>query len=237
VSGYGALRWRLGDGWEASLQLARGFRDARLSDRYFKGVTGRGEVTGNPDLDPETSRQLDLALRGKAGPLQIAAYGYLYRIRDLIERYRIDEDSFGFRNRNEEEIHGFELEADWLMRPKLSLRTTIGLARGEIREDGSDPDDIPADTLTLSLHHRPTERIWWRLDATAVDADERPGPTERETHGYGVFDAAAGYRFDHGLELRLLLGNLTDKSYLSSSDEKAPLAPGRSAAIVLAGRF
>ena len=33
-------------------QVARGFRDPLLSDRYFRGPSGRGFITGNPDLDP-----------------------------------------------------------------------------------------------------------------------------------------------------------------------------------------
>ena len=42
-------------------QIARGFRDPVLSDRYYRGPIGRGFITGNPDLEPETSLQFDLA--------------------------------------------------------------------------------------------------------------------------------------------------------------------------------
>jgi outer membrane receptor protein involved in Fe transport len=37
--------------------------------------------------------------------------------------------------------------------------------------------------------------------------------------------------------VRLNLGNLADKEYLASADDRTPLAPGRSAALTLAGRF
>jgi hypothetical protein len=47
----------------ATLQYVRGFREPTLSDRYFRGVSGRGFVVGNPDLLPEQSDQFDLALR------------------------------------------------------------------------------------------------------------------------------------------------------------------------------
>ena len=45
------------------MQVARGFRDPVLSDRYFRGPSGRGFITGNPDLDPETSVQFDVGVR------------------------------------------------------------------------------------------------------------------------------------------------------------------------------
>ena len=35
-------------------------------------------MTGNPDLEPETSRQFDMALRFNRGPLRLAAFAYLY---------------------------------------------------------------------------------------------------------------------------------------------------------------
>jgi len=71
-SGFVAASASLGRGFDASLQVARGFRDALLSDRYYRGVTGRGFITGNPDLAPERSRQLDAALaRGRGQPCRV----------------------------------------------------------------------------------------------------------------------------------------------------------------------
>jgi iron complex outermembrane recepter protein len=84
ISGFASATVPLAERFELSAQVARGFRDALLSDRYYRGLTGRGFITGNPDLDPETSRQLDVALRYSFGSVTVAGYGYLYRIRDLI---------------------------------------------------------------------------------------------------------------------------------------------------------
>ena len=55
--------------------------------------------------------------------------------------------------------------------------------------------------------------------------------------GYGVFDAGAGYTVAEWLEISLLGRNLFDHSYLSSADESAVLAPGRSVQLVLRGRL
>ncbi len=54
---------RSAPGWSWPAQLARGFRAPLLSDRYYRGVTGRGFITGNPDLEarPATSATLPCA--------------------------------------------------------------------------------------------------------------------------------------------------------------------------------
>jgi iron complex outermembrane receptor protein len=108
VSGYAAISWRFGGGMDAAVQVSRGFRDPQLSDRYFRGTTARGRIAGNPDLEPETTRQLDLALRSGKGRIRFGLYGYLYRIRELVERFEIAPGEFAFRNRGEEDVRGIE---------------------------------------------------------------------------------------------------------------------------------
>jgi outer membrane receptor protein involved in Fe transport len=98
LSGNASLTWSPGGGWSVTGQAARGFRAPTLSDRYFRGPSGRGFVVGNPELDPETSVQLDLAVRRTVGRTALALYGYRYEIDDLVERFRAGDD-FHFRNR------------------------------------------------------------------------------------------------------------------------------------------
>jgi outer membrane receptor protein involved in Fe transport len=58
--------------------------------------------------------------------------------------------------------------------------------------------------------------------------DDRPGPTETVTPGYGTIDLAGGWSATSNIEVRMLLGNIFDQEYPGSSDEKAVSAPGRS---------
>ena len=70
--GFGALTVGPFQGFSVTAQVSRGFRDPVLSDRYFRGPSGRGFITGNPDLEPETSLQFDLATRYTAARTQVA---------------------------------------------------------------------------------------------------------------------------------------------------------------------
>ncbi|MEX1309025.1 MAG: TonB-dependent receptor [Candidatus Sulfomarinibacteraceae bacterium] len=236
VTGFLALTRDLGRGVEATLQIARGFRDPLLSDRYYRGITGRGFITGNPDLVPETSRQLDVAVRWRRDRLAVAGYAYGYRIDDLIERYRVGGDFF-FRNRGAGEIAGLELEAGWIFSPKVELHLGAHWIRGEVVDDGSPTDDVPPPGVTAVVRGTPSERWWWMVRGAVFADDDRPGPTEQERPGYGVVDLGAGWRLSRALEIGIIGRNLFDTSYLSSADEDAVLAPGRSVQISLRGTF
>ena len=232
-SGYVAARFRMTPAWNATIQASSGFRDPTLSDRYYVGVTGRGQVTGNPDLDPERSVQLDVAVRGTAGPVNLAGAVWRYRILDLIERYEVAPDEFAFRNRDAEDLWGAEVEADTLLGRKWLVRAALGWTRGELDESGEPAADVPAPSGYAALEHRPADRWWWRADVRTVLRDDRPGEAEVVTPGSTVYGAGAGLRLARGVELRLTLDNLFDHEMPASSDRRAPPAPGRSAALTV----
>ena len=216
--------------------MARGFRDPLLSDRYYRGETGRGFITGNPDLDPETSLQFDLALRYSPDSMAVGLYVYRYRIYDLIERFRIGDDFF-FRNRGESEISGVEVETSFVIGNGLELNAGAHVLQGEVVDDGSPTDGVPPPGVFVVVRGNPSARWWWMARGAAYARDDRPGPTEREIPGYAVLDAGAGYSLTDWLEVSLLGRNLFDRSFLASSDEDAVLAPGRSIQLVLRGRL
>lgn len=233
LSGFLAAAVVLAPGVEASLQGSRGFRDALLSDRYYRGVSGRGWVTGNPELRPEASWQLDAALRLRRDRLQLALFGYGYRIEDLIERYRIGADYF-FRNRGSAELLGTELEIGIGLSRTVQLVASGQWLRGEVRDDGTPTDGVPAPGGALGLRGR-GGRWWWQARLAAWTHDDRPGPTEQPVPGYAVLDGGAGVDLGRGLSLALLGRNLLDRSYLGGADERAAPAPGRSLRLVLRG--
>jgi iron complex outermembrane receptor protein len=236
VSGFAAAGADLGGGFDLTAQVARGFRDPLLSDRYYRGETGRGFITGNPELDPETSLQFDLALRFTGGRSAVGLYAYSYRIDDLIQRFRIGDDFF-FRNQGKAEISGLELEGSLVIGPSLELQVGAQILRGETVEDGAPTDGVPPPGVFAVLRGEPSKKWWWMARGAVYASDDRPGPTERIVPGYAVLDAGAGFTVSRWLEISLLGRNLFNRSYLASSDEAAVRAPGRSLQLVLRGRL
>jgi outer membrane receptor protein involved in Fe transport len=225
-------------GFSTTVQLARGFRDPVLSDRYFRGPSGRGFITGNPDLNPETSLQVDLGVRYTSQRFRAATYLYQYRLNDLIERYSTQTDFFFFRNRGRARLRGFEAELQATLGWGVSLETAFQTARGRALDDNAYLDDITPETLSAQLRKSFAAHGAFVQVRTAFFAeDTRPGPTERVVPGYTLLDAAGGLTIFKGLEVRVSGRNLLNQSYLASQDVRTVAAPGRSGSVAVTARF
>ncbi|MEK6375294.1 MAG: TonB-dependent receptor [Acidobacteriota bacterium] len=234
-SGFASVAATLAPSLTGTLQASRGYRDPTLSDRYFRGVSGRGFVVGNPDLDPESSLQFDGALRWHSGQRSLALLGYHYRIRDLVERFRLGND-FRFRNRGEAEVRGVEVELTTPLPNHFSLEANATIARGEVLDDDAALDDIPGPNAHVGVRwagKRATAYIYGFL----YGEDDRPGPVETRRPGYATFDAGFVWHFSDPLEARVYVRNLADRVYAGSPDANASLAAGRSISIALGGRY
>jgi outer membrane receptor protein involved in Fe transport len=237
LSGSGSLTVGPWAGVSFVAQAGSGFRDATVSDRYYRGPTGRGFITGNPDLKPERSVQLDLGMRYTASRIRLGFFGFQYNIKDLIERYQTATDFFFYRNRGEARIRGLELEVQAQLGWQLSLESTATVTRGIALDDDAALDDMPPATLTLGLRRPVTTRGFVMLRGSFYDVDDRPGPTEVRMPGYTVVDAIAGASLAKWVDLNFNVRNMLDQSYPGSTDPRAVPAPGISAVLTANLRF
>ena len=214
--------------------MARGFRVPTLSDRYFRGPSGRGFVVGNPDLEPETSLQADLAVRRDVGRSAFGFFVYHYEIDDLIERYQ-EGDDFFFRNRGEARLEGVELEGQWQVAEAWSIESGAVWTRG--RADSGDAiDDQPAPWGFLGARRSFSRGYAFARVALHLAKDD-PGPTELERDGYTLVDLGGGFRLTEAVELRLMVRNALDEEYFGAADNAADESPGRSFTLGVTGRF
>ena len=218
-------------------QIARGFRDPVLSDRYFRGPSGRGFITGNPDLKPETSVQFDLAARYAAPRAQLGVFFYNYRIKDLIERYQTQPDFFSFRNRGRAELRGFEVEARADLGHGYAIELGTQIARGRALDDDVALDDISPVTFSVMGRKQFTDGIYAVARMGIYAKDDRPGPSEVAAPGATLIDAGAGWRVMRSVELRGYVRNLLNETYYASPDPRFVYAPGRSASLTVAAQF
>jgi iron complex outermembrane receptor protein len=237
ASGYLALTAGTFGGFSTTVQVARGFRDPTLSDRYYRGPTARGFITGNPDLEPETSLQYDWTLRYTAPRYRLAAFAYHYRIDNLIERYQTTIDNFFFRNRGRARVRGFEVEGQADLGRGLTFDLAFQVAEGRALDDDASLDDIAPITLTTVLRKAFGTRGFGQARVAWFSNDDHFGPTERAVPGYTLVDLAGGVKISTPLEVRVQLRNLFDETYYASQDVRTVLAPGRSANLTLAVRF
>jgi len=237
ASGFGAFTFMPVPRFTVTAQLSRGFRDPVLSDRYFRGPSGRGFITGNPDLDPETSVQVDLAARITLPRAQIGAFYYDYRIHDLVERYQTQTDFFFFRNRGRARLRGVELEARSDVGRGYSIELGAQAAEGRALDDAAYLDDVSPVAVSVLVRKQFGERIYAQARLGVHARDRHPGPSEIAAPGTALLDAGAGWRVLRGLELRAQLRNLLNERYYASPDPRFVLAPGRSASLTVSVQF
>jgi outer membrane receptor protein involved in Fe transport len=236
-SGFASLTAGSFRGFTVTAQVARGFRDPVLSDRYFRGPSGRGFITGNPDLDPETSLQLDASVRYTSRRLRAAVYGYHYRIADLIERYQTTTDNFFFRNRGRARLRGVEVETQMDLPWRVTVEAAFQAARGRALDPRAYLDGITTETGSLQARRLIGARAFAQARVAWFAEDDRPGPTERVVNGYRLVDVGGGITLAEHLELRGLVRNLFDDDYFASQDVRTVPAPGRAASITAVVRF
>jgi outer membrane receptor protein involved in Fe transport len=137
------------------MSLGRGFRAANLVERFFEGLApeGNGFQRANPELEPETSLNVDLGLRYRGGPFHAEAFAFRNDISNAI-RARPTGDSVNrrpaFQNLNIGRLRmkGLELSA--------GVRTAAGFdaSTSFTRLDGtniSDPDSPIGDSYSSKV--------------------------------------------------------------------------------------
>ena len=195
-SGYGTLTVGPFSNTTFNVQVARGFRDPTLSDRFFRGPSGRGFITGNPDLEPETSLQFDYGGRYTTSRCDVAAYGYRYEIKNLIERYPTGEpDSFAFRNRGRARREGFRSRSAGEPRRRILARV---LGADRPRHGAGRRRREPRRHLAGHHRLRPAQGDHQRAPGVRARSpnyadDDRPGVSEIDAPGHFNLDFGASW--------------------------------------------
>jgi vitamin B12 transporter len=201
-------------GTRVSLAGGRAFRAPDATDRFGFG--------GNPDLQPEVSRQVELSLRQKLGERQqFRLSSFDNRIRDLINYFVVDPDTFAGENRNIDRarIKGVELGwqyhgESWRARADLTLQ---------------DPRDATLDTRllrrareSLSLGvNRDVGRLDLGVDVVATGNRKDIGFPAVTLDSYALVNATARIRVTPQFTLQGRLENLFDEDYTFAEGYRA----------------
>lgn len=125
-----------------------GFRSPSLNELFSPGFFGL--YSGNPDLQPETSRTAEIGLRYKADPNQhLRISTYRNDIENLIANEGVDFQSI---NINEAQIDGLELEYQYTQ-TNWSLLAAVTLQNAVNKSDNSELLRRPREKFSLQLRH------------------------------------------------------------------------------------
>jgi len=225
-------------GLQITGNVGTGLRFPSLSERFFTGTTGRGDVIANPNLDPERSVSADLGLSWFGTTLYVAGHAFRNDIDDYIERIRLASGARTFVNLTSGTLEGVEIEGTWQLADGWSLSFGGHSIDGE-DEAGRPLSDVPPDRVDATLSVTPRAgladgRLGFQVRAEARDGVDDPGSGEVAIDGAFLVEAGATWQLTDDLDLSLRGTNLTDETYLPTADDLAVPAPGRGVGISLA---
>ncbi|MGL6291143.1 MAG: TonB-dependent receptor domain-containing protein, partial [Silanimonas sp.] len=153
---------RFGDGWRARASWGQGFRAPNTNELYSPGFGGF--FAGNPALDPERSRSVEIGLGwdGTDGGLALSAYRS--RVTDLIA---FTGPTFGATNINQARLDGVELEGRWTL-GIVGLRGNLGWQRAENAATGAPLLRRAPRKASVSLDMPANDWLRFGLDVTAA---------------------------------------------------------------------
>lgn len=246
-SGFAGAVVPLGGGFEVAANVGTGLRFPNLSERFFTGTTGRGEIVANRDLDPERSLNTDLRMRWFGERVFVEVDAFVNRIDEYIERIEIEEDVLTFVNLTSGTLEGLETEGFFEVDGQHRLLWGGHLIDGE-DDDGNPLADVSADRFYVGFRREPeratsgagsflSPRRWsWAARVEQRGAIDDPGSGEKRIPGVTLVSARVGAQVRPGLEITLSAANLLDEEYFNSADDKVPLAPGRSVGVAFEWR-
>lgn len=226
INGFLGIALPVGGGFELSGSLGSGLRFPSLSERFFSGTTGRGEIIGNPNLKSERSFNFEGGLRWFGSRVYAASYAFRNSIDNYVERLEVQPDVLTFVNLTDGTIQGVEFEAVFQPQEKFRIRWEGSLMRGEDNL-GNSLADIPVARTSLggSFTHQRFKfggQIQFRADK------DRPGSSEKQIPAAQLLSAFVDYRLLEGVTFSLAASNLTNEVYFNSADRQVPLATSRS---------
>ena len=215
-----------------SAELATAYRFPSLGERYFSGVTPRGEVLGNPGLASEVrdSIEMGIAYRSPRRPLSAGLVAYHSQLDDYIQRVSIDETLTTFKNLSEADIAGAEAQLQF-RRGRAANRFSYQWQKGEDATGITLADLNPAEwRYHLSYF---VGRYTLRSDFRYRPARDKSTPGELPLKSAALWNLSLAREVLRQWRAELYVTNVLDETYRASADRLAPLQPGRAIGVRL----
>jgi outer membrane receptor protein involved in Fe transport len=228
ATGFVGLAAPLGDRVQVVVNAGTGLRFPSLSEQFFTGTTGRGDVIGNENLEEESSFNADVGVRWFGDRSYLGASIFRNEIDDYIDRAEIAPDVLTFVNLLSGTIEGVEVDGFLDLRTAFPLRLEWAGHRMDGESNEGEPlADIPPAGLRFGARAQPG-RFAAHAELAWRDAKDDPGSGEKEIGEAWILGARLGYRLADAWEVWIQGTNLLDDLYFPSPDRRAAPAVGRS---------
>jgi len=197
---------------------ATGFKAPTLNDLYWP--EDEWGNSGNPDLDPETSRGYDLGVEQKLWNERITLDVTYFnsRVEDLIQWELADDFTYHPTNVDKAKIHGIETAFEYQMLDNLELQLnyTYTYAKDEVTH--LELTRRPSEQYGMRAVYSPIDRLDLDLSIIRQDGSYEDADNTEKVDPYTRVDFAVTCRVSDNLEVYARVENLFDDEYVEVMD-------------------
>ena len=220
------LNWHVSEQATLFARWSTGFRAPTLSEMYYRGVTPRGELVGNVELDPEESTSSELGVDVTRDRFSFSLAGYRTVIDDYIERFQKTPTTRSYRNVGEGVIRGYEFRASYEPTVRWTHTFSYGGQSGRLSASGAWLADLSPNTWRYEAIWRPS-RVVVRLNLSHRQDRPEYGSGEEPLGAVTLVNVALTWPEGPNWEWGISCINCSDQAFYGSADDHAALQSGR----------
>ncbi|NDY91296.1 TonB-dependent receptor domain-containing protein [Ideonella livida] len=224
ATGQAAVAWQLDPAWRLRLAGGTAFKAPTFNDLYWP-------FAGNPGLQPEKARNLELGSDWQLGGLRLSATAFRSRITDLIAWQEQADGNWLPANVGQAENTGLSLGLNGRLASGYQMRAQATVQNPRNADTGLQLQRRARQFAALGLSRRDgalhygsdLSYVGHRFDSANESAASRMG-------GYSLLAVFAGWKFNPDWALEGRVNNLADKRHESV---QGYVTPGREAQLTL----
>jgi vitamin B12 transporter len=194
---------------------ATGFKAPTLTQLYGVSVSSFGPFTGNPDLDPETSKGWELGFEQALERVR-SQFGATYYRNDIDDLITFDDTFTTNINRQEVRTYGVEAFLKTEFTSRLNSTLSYSYTRAVDRQTDQNLRRRPLQKAVLNLAYTPRDDVGVYIENILIgnryDTDPTTGARIRRG-SYFVSNLAASWDVNRHWELFGRVENLLDRDY------------------------
>ena len=208
--------------------FGKGYKAPSISELYLNMFhttpVGVLNIVGNPNLKPETSTSLDVALEGERGKTFGKASYYHTRVRNLIDSHRIQSDVVGVSQRHQyynvgkAKIQGFEVTLGHKITDKFTVKGTYNLVDAKDMSTHERLSNRPRSISTLQLiydDHKSNgySAVLWNSFTHKYGFEEarNRGANSYNEYSFNTLNFSVNKKWNNGLSAYIGIDNLLNR--------------------------
>lgn len=226
--GHASIRWQSDPRFSWRFTTHRATTLPTVSQLFFTGITGRGEVVGNDSLDAEDAWIYEYRAESSLRKMSFSLSAFFMDIDSFINKVSVTEDLDTFINADGGEVYGFTGELAVDLNP-VRLEAGFNTLRGEL-DNGEAMRDIPASQAMLRARWSLTSGVA-AIEIAQRFRSDRVTDDNRKEDARSLVNASYQHDFNDRLKLTIFGRNLLDELYFVSGDDKSTFGSERSLGI------